>query len=181
MSPEQVRDFWGTPTDRTETYLAIDHGIIPEIARTMGMRFVREYMRIDGELFPNNGFPHVFIESENDPTSIADSELEKLCYLRAPLKVVITVSKWPDESLRTRWLQDIKDCQQKWLPESEDVIYGFVVGEAKWEETDVGKRLGLTFHLFAVSPDGEVVDERPPEVVGWFSPLSVSAAAAGAQ
>jgi len=177
MSPEKRREFWGTPKDRTEFYLALDYGMIPKVAKRMGMRFVREYMRIDGVLFPENGFPQVFVESENDPTGIADSEIEKLCYVRAPLKVVVTVSRWPDESRRSRWLQDIKDCQQKWLTESPEVLYGFIIGEAKREDTGPGKRLGLTFHLFGASPDGEIVDTRPPEVVGWFPEIPAALAA----
>jgi hypothetical protein len=48
-------------------------------------------------------------------------------------------------------------------------VYGFVIGEAKWEDTDQGKRKGLEFHFFAVSPDGDIIDERPAGVVGWFS------------
>lgn len=171
MSSVQVRDFWGTATDRTRCYLTPDCGILPKIAKRMGMRFAWEHMRIDGELCREDGFPEIFVEVENDAVTIADSELEKLCYVRAPLKLLITVMKWPNEVLKSRWLQDVKDCQQNWFPESTDVVYGFIIGEAKWEKTDSGQRLGLTFHLFAASPDGNIVDERPSEVVSWFSEL----------
>jgi len=169
LSPEQLSEFWGTVPGRTEFYLNRDCGLIKKIATRMGMRFPKkENMHIDGELDREDGFPEIFIEVENYVKGVADSELEKLCYVRAPLKVLITVCAWPNEALKSRWLQDVRDCQQKWLPESAEVVYGFIIGEAKQENKDSGKREGLKFHLFAASPDGEIIDERPAEVVAWF-------------
>jgi hypothetical protein len=173
MSPEQLKKFWGTRSDRTASYLGKKDGILPRIAMKMGMRFKAEHMRFDGEFYRegDDGFPEVFVEVENKATDIARSELENLCYLRAPLKLVITVSMGPeqDKALKSQWLKDVKDCQQKWLKESPEVVYGFIIGEVKWEDTDQGKRKGLKFHLFAASPDGEIVVKERDEVVGWFS------------
>jgi hypothetical protein len=86
MSPDEVKEFWSTPTKRTDCYLAPNRGMLPRMAEKVGMQFKREYLRIDGELCRDEGFPEIFVELENDGASVADSELEKLCYVRIAVK-----------------------------------------------------------------------------------------------
>jgi hypothetical protein len=171
LPQERIDYFWSTPSKRTEGYLASDQGLLPRIAQRLGMVFTPEVRRIDGEFkYMADGFPQIFAEVENNASSIAESELEKLCYVRAPLKLIITVCPWPNPELRDRWLKVIADCAKEWLPESPEVVYGFIIGECRWEEqVDSPQRPGLFFHLFAVSSAGELVDERPQEFIRWFS------------
>ena len=168
MPREEIDYFWSTAPARTNCYLNPGHGILPKIAARLGMTFSTEVMRFDGQFrYKEPGFPLIFVEVENNADSIADNELEKLCYVRAPLKLVITVCKWPNSGLKTRWLKDIADCANQWLPESSDVVYGFVIGEAKWVEAE--RRLGLFFHCFVADANGMLIEERHSEFIIWFS------------
>jgi hypothetical protein len=168
MPQGKIDYFWSTASARTNCYLSPDQGILPKIAARLGMVFSTEIMRFDGQFrYKEPGFPLIFVEVENNPSSIADSELEKLCYVRAPLKLVITVCRWPNSALKTRGLKDIADCAEQWLLESSEVVYGFVIGEAKWVEAE--RRPGLFYHSFAADANGIVIEERPSEFVGWFS------------
>jgi hypothetical protein len=82
--------------------------------------------------------PIIFIESENDPNS-ADHEVRKLVNLAAPLRILITVSQWDDESgiwvgrggghrsiLLSRWDKIIHQHQMVW-PRAR--VIGILVGE----------------------------------------------------
>jgi len=177
MPQDKVDDFWSAPTARTYCYLDRDRGLLPKIAKDLDMAFSKEIMHIDGQFrYKEPGFPLIFVEVENDARGIKSSELEKLCYVRAPLKLLITVRKWPDPDLKASWLRDIADCNGQWLPESPEVVYGFVIGEGKWVQAE--HRKGLFFHCFAADANGRVIEERPSEFIGWFSEPAAAAAEA---
>jgi hypothetical protein len=82
--------------------------------------------------------PIIFIESENNPNS-ADHEVRKLVNLAAPLRVLITVAQWDDESaiwvgrggghrsiLLPRWEKIIRQHQMVWPRAG---VIGILVGE----------------------------------------------------
>jgi hypothetical protein len=83
---------WSSKSCRTRFYAKT---IIPEIARALGLIHRTERFTVDHVLVKNsiNGHdvPNICIESENDYAA-ATHEIEKLCCLNAPLKVLITAT-----------------------------------------------------------------------------------------
>jgi hypothetical protein len=167
LPQDELDRSWSSDSERTKVYLGSGRtrGILPGVADRLRMKSMQEFMRFDIHFTDDRGFPQIFVEVENNAGSIADSELVKLCYIRAPLKLIIAVRKWPDAVLTDRWLGDIADCARNWLPEPE-VVYGFIIGEAR----KAGSRTGLYYHFLAVDSDGSQVDERRDEFVNGFSP-----------
>src|ERR1700733_2392818 len=138
MSPEQARAFFANPSDRTTGYCK---DLLPRIGQLMNMGFVCEgAMRFDFQLRNESGLTEIFVESENYINYIvawnvhADTqELEKLCYVRAPLKVIITSTEpylGGRQRDRRAVIGDLKNRSvkriaefAKWLPESSAAVY----------------------------------------------------------
>lgn len=156
---DQIAAGWSSSAARTKFYLGPD-GVLDRVAHQMGMTFCREYMKLDGHLKRDDGFPQIFVEVENAPQS-TQNEVEKLCYVRAPLKVLVTVSTWPNPPLRDMWLQGIADCAH-WLPECPDVVYGLIIGQVK--ATQPTGRI-LVYHLLTASSTGVIITENREELI----------------
>ncbi len=152
--------FWSERTDRTSTYDAL----LPQVGDRLAMTYVPEFMRVDGHfkkvVGPDAGFPQIWVEYENEIGKTLE-EMDKLCYLRSFLKVLITVGAWPRD-WKGRWCSYVKG-NNVWLPELQETAYGFIVGEAKRSGT--GKEC-LYFHFFAISPDGREISEEREELIG---------------
>ncbi len=162
-SSDELHSFWGSITGRTDRYLG-NSGLLKRIDSKLKLEFIWEYLHIDGCYRDSNGWPQVFVEVENNPNSTLN-EIEKLCYVRAPLKILITVSKWPpDKPLKQIWTKNISNSWQ-WLQESPDTVYGFMIGEAK---KDNSQGESLFYHYFSVSATGEVLNGEKEEFIGKF-------------
>lgn len=87
-----------------------------------------EFLRSDFALANADGIPVVFIESENNHRS-ASEEIEKLCCVASPVKVLFLSCEWHNserEAFLDGWLERIRR-QHSALPC--DCIYMIVVGE----------------------------------------------------
>jgi hypothetical protein len=144
---QRIRD----PAERTLFYGLGKRGLsglLPQLAHQLGMeRFDQEYLGADGVFVANGGWPMIYVESEN-VAGLAWQEIERLCYLRAPLKVLITAAPWPAKDLTDRWKSDIRRSYA-WVSESPNTVYGFLV-------LDLNKP-DATYVHFAVGSDGETI------------------------
>jgi hypothetical protein len=87
---------WERSANRTEFYRTV---ALRKIATAMGYEFGRELYKVDfvmWKVVDSEKVPVIFIESENDAMT-ATHEIQKLCCIAAPLRVLITVVEW-DES-----------------------------------------------------------------------------------
>jgi hypothetical protein len=82
-------------------------------------------------------------------------EIERLCYLRAPLKVLITAVGADPRTLSARWISDIRQSYADWVKESADTVYGFLVLRLD--------RPGAVYEYCAVAANGGVIEEWPPQ------------------
>jgi hypothetical protein len=140
----------------------VAEGLRLELPRGYGRGFLTVDCTFKVREGADRGSPQVFIEYENRAQS-AMVEVEKLCYLRAPLKILITFCRWPDKDLRKKWV----DCvagSWKWLPEFSGIVYGFVIADIMCERQ--GGRKRLCFHFFGVSADGVLMGNERTEFIG---------------
>jgi hypothetical protein len=87
-----------------------------------------EFLRCDFTLVNAEGIPLVFLESENIHGS-ASEEIEKLCCIAAPVKVLFLSCSWYD-SERAAWLDEWMQRVRKQHEFIEfDSVYMIVVGE----------------------------------------------------
>lgn len=160
LSESDRMRFWETETSRTATYDAL----LPRVANKLGMDFKSEYMTVDGHLKLAggrwNGFAQIWVEYENRIGG-TEEEMDKLCYLRSPVKVLITVGTWPSE-WKEKWRAYVRE-NNLWLPESPKAVYGFIVGEARRIDSD---KECLHFHIFTLSPDGTETCQEKEELIG---------------
>ena len=157
-----LADAWSSSTKRTQFYRDC---LLRKVATALDLELKPELFRRDFAMRvkATNGrmVPVIFIESENQ-AGTADYEIEKLCAVCAPLRVLITVTTW-DESpgiwprggyktaYSARWREIIKAHGEVW---PQPGIIGVLVGE--WREKT------LKFYAFAFDPLGNVCD---PETV----------------
>lgn len=95
--PEGLLQSWGSKANRTEYYFK---NLLPKIAFEMGYSFKSEKpLRVDGLFYKtasqSTPIPYIVIESENNIHSSSE-EIEKLCFISAPLKVLFVVNEWND-------------------------------------------------------------------------------------
>ena len=134
---------WSSPTARTKFYcetlkpLAMSLGTVIDEELETGS----ELFKVDFAISRNSKdvkVPIIFIESEKNAFS-ADHEVRKLVSLAAPLRVLITVAQWDEESeiwvgrggahrsnLLSRWEQVIRQHQIVWPRAG---VVGIMVGE----------------------------------------------------
>jgi hypothetical protein len=90
---------WVSNGDRTMFYF---DSLLPIIAEKLGLIFDKEMVyRIDG-VFSKVGdqktkIPIIYLESENDIRT-SEREINKLCMLNSPLKVLMVCNEWNDSS-----------------------------------------------------------------------------------
>src|SRR6202035_5237607 len=110
LTTTELHDGWKS-LQRTQLYA---ERIVPAIAATMGLlRIPGEPLRVDHVLSDQSGVPIIFIESEN-AWDTAHQELQKLCWVAAPLRVVFTVCQWDDTP--GIWTSGGRKaaCREKW-------------------------------------------------------------------
>ncbi|MCC4273917.1 hypothetical protein [Marinomonas communis] len=158
VSKEEFSDAWGKRGNRTTFY---ENRVIPNIAKSMGLKYLKEDFKIDYTLcneVDGENVPLIFIESEND-ASTAHHEIRKLCCLSAPLKVLIICAEWSEEKdawkhggvrskLLEKWSRQIRAHNKCW---SVPAITGIIVAE--WNTS-------LRFYSLAYDHFGEIVDNE---------------------
>lgn len=133
---------------RTEIYKT---RVLPDVGRRLGLTLGGGHLTIDAHYKDSGGYPYIFIEYENVATT-AKQEVEKLCYVRSPLKILITV-RGPDDKLKQEWSNSVRESWREWLPESDKTVYGFVTGPAP------GVR-GPSFCFFSLATRGDSACEE---------------------
>jgi hypothetical protein len=160
MSDSDRNCFWSGQKARTSSYSEL----LTRVGARLGMDMVPEYMHVDWQFKrargPEAGFPQIWVEVENVMGKTLE-EMDKLCYLRSYLKILITVGAWPG-NWKDEWCSHVKE-NYVWLPESQATVYGFIVGEAK--RAGAGKEW-LCYHLFALSTDGKEISAEREELIG---------------
>ena len=94
--PESFRKAWQSHADRTDFY----RFMMREVARRMKLELIPEFRKIDFAMAKRRHealVPVIFVECENITTT-AYKEVDKLCWLAAPLRVLMTSVEW-DPSL----------------------------------------------------------------------------------
>lgn len=157
-SNEQLRQAWKTLPKRTKFYT---DDLLPQVANDMNLEITKEKFKVDfvmGKEDPSGHvIPKIYIESENIFNS-AGQEIEKLCSLNSPLRILITVDEWPDDPKKKfrklREWQSIIKAHKKQNKQNFSGTIGILIGGF---ESDI-----LRFHALAFWPDGEL---RDPEHV----------------
>jgi hypothetical protein len=91
---------WKSRRGRTKLYFK---SLLPKVASLMNLDFGEEMkFRVDGTFYVKSGqggvkVPIVLIESENDART-SDDEVYKLCFLNAPLKVLMICNDWNEKT-----------------------------------------------------------------------------------
>jgi hypothetical protein len=169
--PAKLASAWHGPISaRTSYYRAT---VLPPIAIAFGMDLDPELFRRDYamRLTAKNGCkaPVVFIESENAGES-ADYEVEKLCAVSAPLRVLITAMKWEDAGYHLEPGGYRTDCMLKWgkIIQAHHEIWpqpgtlGVIVAEWRTKQKPKPKRSYVKYHGFAFDMAGNVCDPESP-------------------
>lgn len=158
-SKEKLCQAWKTPSNRTKFYTKY---LLRQVAKKMNLKISKEEFTVDfvmGVEDPYLGYkiPRIYIESENDINS-AEHEIRKLCSLNSPLRILITVDKWPDVPQKKfgklREWQSIIAAHKKENKQNFSGTIGILIGAF---ESDI-----LRFHALAFWPDGDL---RDPEHV----------------
>lgn len=149
---------WLSQTARTTLYA---DRILKQVAIRLGMVLVPERFKVDFAMGVKQGetlVPLVFVESENQAKG-AEWEINKLCSLRAPLRVLIcctewleTPGYWPRGGRRTELVKcwsEIIQAHNRHLPDHGKI--GLIVGES-------GKG-GLRFYANAWDDNGQMPEE----------------------
>ncbi|MYB59385.1 MAG: hypothetical protein F4X51_23680 [Gemmatimonadetes bacterium] len=157
-SDEQLCQAWSNSTNRTKFYT--EH-LLPQVANDMNLEISKEKFKVDfvmGKEDPSEHvIPKIYIESENVFNS-AGQEIEKLCSLNSPLRILITVDEWPNDPTKKfsklREWQSIVKAHKKQNKQNFSGTIGILIGAF---ESDI-----LKFHALAFWPDGDL---RDPEHV----------------
>ena len=95
---DALEEAWAAHPKRTAFYRS---NLLPQVAKDLDLQITNEglfkvdftmWAKVDG-----HSVPRVFLESEN-AANTAGHEILKLCCLSAPLRVLISLSEWDDES-----------------------------------------------------------------------------------
>ena len=167
----QLASAWSSPQARTKFYKEM----LSPLAMSLGM-LIEEDLEAGSELFKVDfaicrnskeiKVPLIFIESENNAFS-DDHEVRKLVNLAAPLRVLITVIQWDEDSdvfpkayrssLLPRWEEMIRQHQIVWPRPG---VVGILIGE--WRPDKKFRFYGYGYgegHRLAV-PNPEILFER---------------------
>ncbi len=157
-SDEQLCQAWSSRKDRTKFYTK---DLLPQVAKNMNLEITKEKFKVDFVMGKEDSSEHVipkiYIESENVFNS-AGQEIEKLCSLNSPLRILITVDEWPNDPTKKfsklREWQSIVKAHKKQNKQNFSGTIGILIGAF---ESDI-----LRFHALAFWPDGDL---RDPEHV----------------
>lgn len=123
---------------------------MPELSQQLGCRMEVERLRCDYTFFNDSGVPIIAVESENaHPT--AWKEMESLCSLAAPLKVLVLSCDWQNE--KKQYLPQWTDIIRKHHSTvSVDCLYVIISGEWENEEMPI-------YSFTLINTAGIVLDE----------------------
>ncbi len=112
LPKEVVEEAWSSKTDRTYFY---KNNLLPSVAKSLKLIHGNEEFTVDyvmSKLFYGEVYvPQVQIESEND-IKTAKQEINKLCRLNSPLRVLLTVFDGWDGSHNSNVFRYLREWQQ---------------------------------------------------------------------
>lgn len=143
----KFEEAWQHIRKKTEFY---EWTLMPAVGRQLGCQMKVERMRCDYTFFDESGVPIIAVESENaHPT--AWQEIEYLCSLAAPLKVLVLSCDWQNE-------------KKKFLPEWTDIIRKhhaivsvgclYVIISGVWDNEELP-----TYYFTLIDTAGSVLEE----------------------
>lgn len=148
---------WSNRSARTSFYTS---HLFERVAARLKLQVEAERFKIDCALVrpvdpPPLRVPVVLLESENDVWTAID-EIEKLCRLAAPLRVLLTVAEWSQawphgghaQRLMTTWIRPIEACGRSY---PQDGCLAIVVGELPSDGD-------LRFHTVLFNGRGEIAE-----------------------
>lgn len=144
---------WKSRPERTRFYF---DSLLPKVASKMNLDFEKEMkFRVDGTFFKKAGqtskVPIILLESENNAFDSHD-EINKLCLLNAPLKVLMICNDWNDASKKmlteNYWGYIIEDFAKE---SSLTGYFAIIIGE--WNET-------LKFYTFVYDNLGNSIESE---------------------
>ena len=121
----EFESFWPSRPDRTRFYKT---KLLPNVAARMGHHFRPEFLLVDYAILNDDHVPVVFIESEHSHPS-ASHEIEKLCAVCSPVKVLLLCCEWADgvrEECLPSWKKRITTHHKYY---DLNAVYILVVGE----------------------------------------------------
>jgi hypothetical protein len=141
---------WKTTRRKTEFYEWV---LMPAVAKRLSLKLQIERLRCDYTFLDPNGVPLIAVESENaHPT--AWQEMESLCSLAAPLKVLVLSCDW-QASEKDKYLLEWTDIIRKHhAVVSVDCLYAVVVGE--WRGID---SCLIQYSFALIDTNGKVIEE----------------------
>lgn len=167
----ELHDAWGNQRKRTALYT----DILERVAGLLELKLQVERFNIDfllsQELSDGPWVPGIVLESENASWS-ATEEVEKLAWISAPVRVLLTVAEWDaapgvwgggqSESLLKDWQRIVGMSAQCWR---RDGVLGFIVGEHRPHADGE-----LRFWCFAMDGRGEMLEAPRPLLKMPLSP-----------
>jgi hypothetical protein len=134
---EKLNEAWKDVASKTTFY----GNLMPSIANRLGMKHQFERLRRDHTFLKANGVPLIIIECENQHGT-AWQEMEFLCSLAAPLKMLVLSCEW-QASEKNKFLPIwIEIIRKHHAVVSLDCMYGIIVGE--WQESDFSFEYSFT-------------------------------------
>lgn len=124
----KLSEAWRDPEPKTIFYKT---NMMPRIAEHLAMRHKVERLRRDHTFLDENCVPKVIIECENKHGE-AWREMESLCSLAAPLKVLVLSCDWEDTERAIFLPNWIKIIKKHHAVISLDCLYAIIVGE--WQD-----------------------------------------------
>jgi len=150
QSEKGLTEAWFNRTNRTNFYVK---EIFPLVAKNMDLVLTKELFKVDAAMAmksqPDNWeIPIIFIESENVISSALE-EVDKLCSLSAPVRVLITIGDKKDPDTKAKideWASLIKAYSKIW---SNKGIIGIIIADYQ-----------LNFISMAWGENGEQIEEE---------------------
>jgi hypothetical protein len=154
VEPDDLMRVWASRPARTDFYKKV---LMPQVAAALTLKHGKEKFTVDYVMSMDRGdclVPKVFIESENAIDG-AGHEIEKLCSLNSPLRVLITVRNgWKDIGPNAKAYGKLRDWQATIRGHSQanqhySGVIGIIVG-SRFEKK-------VVFRSCAFGADGDLV------------------------
>ncbi|GEP46237.1 hypothetical protein [Brevifollis gellanilyticus] len=150
-SREGLGQMWENIKAKTSFY---EGTLMPMITKSLGYGLEFERFRFDYTFVDENGIPLIVVESENAHAK-ASHEINCLCNLAAPLKVLVLSCDWQRSEKITHLPVWQAIIQKNHAVVSVDCLYGIIVGE--WDEPEDAL---LTYSFMLLDNKGAVIDEH---------------------
>lgn len=163
--PQKLTQAWQHVRNKTAFYEQL---LMPAIAKHLRLEFQIERLRCDYTFLSIDGVPLVAVEAENCHGT-ASKEIDSLCSLAAPVKVLVLSCSWEDteeQKFRPKWIEVIKAHHSL---VSVDCIYAIIVGE--WQEEGACM---IRYSFTPIEPNGTVHQKTYHEIAQDQKQLSAS-------